>query len=276
MELDLDTGKLVVFLAGLGFFLILETLVPARPWHEARWRRIGFHGAVAALNTILVRLVVYVPFLLWVVYVEQQGWGIARLLGLTGWPEILLSVVVLDAFDYFWHRANHRVAFLWRFHKAHHADPAVDATTSLRFHPGELVLSGGVRALWIAVWGPTATAWFVFEALVSLCSQFHHANFDLPARLDRRLSRLIVTPRFHATHHAVDRRWGDRNFSTIFSVWDPLFRTSVRPADAPTALDAPGALGLPEGRERAFSPLAWLLEPFAGRNLHLARSTRER
>lgn len=271
MELDLDTGKLIVFLAGLGLFLALETLRPARGWTQARWRRIGFHGAIALLNTVLMRLLVYVPFLLWIVFVEQQGWGISRLLGLTGWPEIVLSVVMLDAFDYFWHRANHRMPLLWRFHKAHHADTTIDATTSLRFHPGELIISGAAKALWVLVWGPTATAWFLFEALVSLCSQFHHSNIDLPDGIEGALSRVLVTPRFHATHHAVDRRWGDRNFSTILSIWDPLFGSAVRAEDGPAPLGAPDAIGLPEGREAAFSPLAWLLEPFAARNLLLSR-----
>lgn len=269
MEIDLDSGKLLVFIAGLALFLTLETLAPARPWRQARWRRFGFHAAVAVLNTVVVRLLVYVPLLLWIVHVEQQGWGLSRLLGLTGWTEIILSVIVLDAFDYLWHRANHRVPFLWRFHKAHHADTAMDVTTALRFHPGELILSGVAKALWVAAWGPTAVAWFVFEALVSLCAQFHHANIDLPDRVERVLSKVLVTPRFHATHHVVDRRWGDRNFSTILSIWDPLFGTPVLVGPAP--LDDPDALGLPEGRETAFSPLAWLAEPMASRNVALAR-----
>jgi sterol desaturase/sphingolipid hydroxylase (fatty acid hydroxylase superfamily) len=272
MEFDLDTGKLVVFIAGLALFLWLETLAPARPWRRARWRRIGFHGAIAAVNTVIVRLLVYVPLLLWIVHVEQQGWGVSRWLGLTGWTEILLSVMVLDAFDYFWHRANHRVPLLWRFHKAHHADTEMDVTTALRFHPGELVLSGFAKAVWVAIWGPTAVAWFVFEALVSLCAQFHHANIDFPDRVERVLSKVLVTPRFHATHHVVDRRWGDRNFSTILSIWDPLFGTPVR--DGPAPLDEPDALGLPEGRSRAFSPGAWLVEPLASRNVALARRRR--
>lgn len=274
MELDLDTGKLLVFLAGLGLFLAIETLRPARCWARSRWRRIGFHGAIAVLNTVLVRLFVYVPFLLWIVYVEQQGWGLARLLGITGWAEIVLSVVMLDAFDYVWHRANHRVTFLWRFHKAHHADTAVDTTTSLRFHPGELIISGAAKAGWVLIWGPTATAWFIFEALVSLCSQFHHSNIDFPERVDRALSRVLVTPRFHATHHHVERRYGDRNFSTILSIWDSLFGSAVRAEDGRAALDGPDAIGLPEGREAAYSPLAWLLEPFTARNLALSRGER--
>jgi len=270
MDLNLDTGKLIVFLGGLLLFLVIESLLPARPWRDGRARRLFFHGGVAALNTILVRLFVYVPFLLWVVHVEEQGWGLSRWLGLVGWAEILASIVVLDGFDYLWHRANHRIPFLWRFHKAHHADTAMDVTTALRFHPGELVISALVKALWVAAWGPTVLAWFLFEALVSLCAQFHHTNIDFPDRVERVLSRILVTPRFHASHHAVDRRWGDANFSTILSLWDPLLRSYRRPADGGATTNGVDALGLPEGRELAFSPIAWLSEPLRRRNLALA------
>jgi hypothetical protein len=148
---------------------------------------------------VFIRVFAYVPFLLWAVYVEEEGWGLSRWLGLVGWIEILLSIVVLDLFDYLWHRANHHVRFLWRFHKAHHADTAMDVTTALRFHPGELLLSALMKAVWIAVWGPTVIAWFLFEALVSLCAQFHHSNIDFPNPVERWLSRgarlLVSTPR---------------------------------------------------------------------------------
>lgn len=267
MELNLDTGRLLVFIAGLLVFLAIESMVPARPWSGARWKRWRFHAAVAALNTVIIRLFAYVPFLLWAVHVEEQGWGLSRWLGLEGWPEILLSVVVLDAFDYGWHRANHRVRSLWRFHKAHHADTALDVTTALRFHPGELLLSAGVKALWVLVWGPTVVAWFVFEALVSLCAQFHHANLDFPDPVERWLSWLVVTPRFHAAHHAVDPVYGNANYSTIFSCWDRLFFSYRRPADGGTTTRGADALGLPEQRELAFSARAWLDEPLRSRNL---------
>lgn len=273
MNLDLDTGKLVVFLGGLLLFLGLESLWPARPWRMSRWHRLGFHAAIAVTNTLVLRLVVYVPLLLWAVHVEEEGYGVARWLGIEGWLEIVAAVLVIDAFDYLWHRANHRVNWLWRFHKAHHADSGMDLSTALRFHPGELLLSGVAKAIWIGVWGPTVVAWFLFEALVSFCAQFHHSNIDFPDRIERVLSWFIVTSRFHAAHHAVDRAFGDRNFSTIFSVWDRLFGSYARPADGGATTNAAQALGLPDARELAFSPVAWLMEPFASRNLRPAETS---
>ena len=232
-------------------------------------KRLALHTGVAAFNTILIRMFAYVPFLLLTVYAEEEGWGISRLLGLVGWLEIVISIIVLDLFDYWWHRANHRVRFLWRFHKAHHSDTYMDVTTALRFHPGELLISFLVKALWIVIWGPTVIAWFLFEAMVSLSAQFHHSNFDFPDRVERWLSKIIVTPRYHAAHHAVDREYGDANYSTIFSIWDNIFFTYSEPEINGSTTSGADAIGLPEGRDLAFSPFQLVAEPFSRRNLSL-------
>jgi sterol desaturase/sphingolipid hydroxylase (fatty acid hydroxylase superfamily) len=112
MGLDLDTGRLGVFIGGLGLFFFLESFVPARRSNDGRVRRLIFHAAIAVLNTAIVRVVVYAPFLFWAAYVAEQGWGLGRWLGFQGWPEVIVSVIILDLFDYFWHRANHQIPFL--------------------------------------------------------------------------------------------------------------------------------------------------------------------
>ncbi len=269
MELDLDAGRLYVFIVGLLAFFVIESIFAKREWNGMRIRRLALHGGVAMFNTTLVRLLAYVPFLLLIVYAEEEGWGISRWLGLVGWTEIILSIVVLDFFDYVWHRANHRVRFLWRFHKTHHSDTYMDVTTALRFHPGELLLSFFVKAAWIVIWGPTVIAWFLFEAMVSLSAQFHHSNFDFPDKVERWLSLIIVTPRYHAAHHAVDRKYGDANYSTIFSIWDRIFFTFAQPGSNGSTTSGVNSIGLPEGRNVAFSPMALIAEPFSSRNLNL-------
>jgi sterol desaturase/sphingolipid hydroxylase (fatty acid hydroxylase superfamily) len=267
MDADLDTGKLVVFLCGFLLMLIIETFKPARVCRSSRLKRLFFHGGIAVVNTVLIRLLVYVPLLLWIVFVEQKGWGVSRWLGLSDYTELLVSVVVIDFFDYLWHRANHRVRLLWRFHKAHHTDTSMDITTSLRFHPGELVNSALAKALWIVIWGPTVIAWFIFESLVSFSAQFHHANIDLPDVIEKYLSMVVVTPRYHASHHAVDRAFGDANFCTILSFWDRLFSSYNRPASAGATTRPEASLGLAEVRQKAFSVKAWIFEPVNDSNL---------
>ena len=266
MLLDLDQGRLWVFLLGLGGFALLEALWPAGRRMGARGPRWLRHGALAAFNTLVMRTLVFVPLLLWMVWLEEQGWGLVRILGLVGIPELIFSVLVLDALDYLWHRANHRVPFLWRFHKIHHSDRELDVTTALRFHPGELFLSGFAKAFWLAALGPTPVAWFLFEALVSASAQFHHADLRLAPKVERFLRWLWVTPTFHGAHHLVDRRWGDRNFSTLVPLWDWLFRTYAAPPGPLEKGAEAQAFGLPEGRQEADRPLALLLDPFRGLN----------
>ena len=270
MELDLDGGRLLVFVGGLSLFFLLESFVPARHWQASRFKRILFHASVAAFNTVLVRVLLYVPFLLWFVHVREEGWGISSWLGLGGWQEVVISLIVIDFFDYVWHRANHTVPFLWRFHKAHHHDNEMDVTTALRFHPGELFLSFIAKGLWVVIWGPSAIAWFVFEALISFCAQFHHSNIDLPARIENMLRWVIVTPRFHTSHHRVEYAYGHANYSTIFSFWDYLFGTYSQMPRGQTATDA---IGLPEERDVTLSYRAWFSEPFTRRNTALAEET---
>jgi sterol desaturase/sphingolipid hydroxylase (fatty acid hydroxylase superfamily) len=233
-----------------------ETAFPARPWAQPRLKRLGFHALVTAVNTLLYRLLLAAPLLALAAAVHARGWGLAGALGLRGPAEAAASLVVLDMLNYWWHRWNHRVGFLWRFHRAHHYDTHVDVTTSLRFHFGELALSGGVKAFWLLAWGPSPAAFLLFEAAITAFAQFHHGNIDFPDPLERALRWVWMTPRLHAAHHTVALRSRDANYSTILLWWDRLFG-SFAEAD-PAELKA---LGLAEGRTTDLSYAAFWAAP---------------
>lgn len=260
MEIHPESLRLIVFLSGLSIFFLLEGIVQARPWHDSRARRLSLHVLMAALNSALLRLTVAGPLLYLSDYVSRHGWGLAPALGLSGLPEILLTVLVLDIGDYWWHRANHRVRFLWRFHQVHHVDTHVDVTTSLRFHPGELLISGLVKASWIVLWGPSALAFAIFEAMVTLSSQYHHSNIDFGDRVEKIVRIFNVTPRMHTSHHSAETHSLDANFSTIFSFWDRVFGTYVTPTPEHLRLQ-----GLPYGRGRELELRQWISLPFRRR-----------
>lgn len=82
------------------------------------------------------------------------------------WPVLLLDLLILDVWIYWWHRANHEIAPLWRFHQVHHLDEFLDVSTGLRFHPGEVLLSALVRAVLIIALAIPLQAVLIFEALV--------------------------------------------------------------------------------------------------------------
>lgn len=172
-----------------------------------------------------------------------------------GWLGLALDLLLLDFLIYWWHRFNHELPFLWRFHEVHHRDTFLDASTALRFHFGEVLLSALARALVILLLGFPLSAILVFEALVLMAAIFHHSNLKLPPRFERFLSQLIVTPSIHWVHHHALRADTDSNYSTILSLWDRLFASK-----SPTARTNDMAIGCQGKPELPLGQL--LLSPF--------------
>jgi sterol desaturase/sphingolipid hydroxylase (fatty acid hydroxylase superfamily) len=131
----------------------------------------------------------------------------------------------MDYTTWVWHRLNHQVPLLWRFHGVHHTDLDLDVMTSFRFHFGELTLSLGYRALQIAVIGVDPLILVVYEIVMDAATTFHHSNINLPLGLERGLNVVIVTPRMHGIHHSIVERETNANWSVVFSGWDRFHRT---------------------------------------------------
>ncbi len=254
--------RFLLFVAAFALGFTLERLVPAR---RNRRRTSGANVVLAVLATVSTRLLVPLSLVFW-----AEGWhrGLFPWLGIGGTGAVVLGVAGLDLAIYLQHRLFHRWAWLWRFHRVHHTDLELDVSSGVRFHPGEFVLSTLVKLGTIALLGVPALGVLAFEILLNTCSLLTHANWRLPARADRLLRGLFVTPAMHLVHHS---RAGDdleHNFGFCLSLWDRLFGTYRRRAgsddpevpelgivgqrEAPTllALLALPFRPLPEGRER--------------------------
>ena len=223
-----------VVLGALVLFLVLGWMFPMA-------RLVGGIGRVlknlslAGVNAVLSWMVV-VP-----VSAFAAQWALDwRPLWWTGWAGLVIDLLILDCWIYWWHRANHEIPFLWRFHEVHHLDETLDASSALRFHFGEVFLSSLVRAVVILLVGVPFVSVVVFETLLALSAIFHHSNVKLPLRLERSLSWVIVTPSIHWVHHHAIRRDTDSNYSAFLSVWDRLFGSrsgTVRTADMPIGVE---------------------------------------
>jgi len=150
---------------------------------------------------------------------------VIRWLGLSAAPAAVVGFLGMDATFYAWHRANHEIGFLWRFHAAHHLDPDLDVTTSFRFHPGEIALSAGFRVAQLGLLGVPAWVVVGYEAVFLGNTLFHHSNVRLPLRLERALHLVLVTPRMHGVHHSQVREETDANYSVVLPWWDHLLGT---------------------------------------------------
>lgn len=209
-------AKALIFLSWLLLIFILERLAAAVPYPKDR-RELTHNTGLAVINALLSPLAV-LPVSLF-----------AALHGLNWRPAFLqcfaVDLLILDIWVYFWHRANHEIRFLWRFHEVHHLDSFLDSTTALRFHFAEVLFSALARAPVIWLFGISFKNVIVFETLLLVVTVFHHSDLRLPRKFESVLSLLIVTPSVHWVHHHDRRKDTDSNYATIFSAWDRLFGT---------------------------------------------------
>ena len=212
----------------IGCFLALTWIERRRPLRaatEPKFRREARNLAVAglgALSVVLAETPIVLPL---VRKVEAGHWG---LLGRAGLPlplEIAAGLILMDYTFYVWHILMHRVPFLWRFHKVHHVDLNMDASTALRFHFGELIVSVPWRAAQVALIGLTPLSFSAWQLAFLLAIMFHHSNVEIPVQWERLINKFFVTPRMHGIHHSIVREETDSNWSSGLTVWDWLHKT---------------------------------------------------
>jgi sterol desaturase/sphingolipid hydroxylase (fatty acid hydroxylase superfamily) len=144
---------------------------------------------------------------------------------------VFVPLLIHDLWFYWAHRIEHKVPFLWEFHKLHHSDELLNASTFGRDH--------FLQAVWIGFF-PAFTLGLIFDLsvvqsgeaalystlFITLLSMLYHSAIRL--RLPW-LNHIVVTPQVHRIHHSTEARHYDRNFADVFPVFDLLFGTYHRP-----------------------------------------------
>jgi sterol desaturase/sphingolipid hydroxylase (fatty acid hydroxylase superfamily) len=183
-------------------------------------------NAGVAVPTFAVLRLVLIPAEVAVAYwAAQHEAGLLYLFSLSSWLHGALAFLFLDYLLYLWHRLNHQIPFLWRFHNVHHTDLDLGVTTAFRFHFGEMLLSAFFRAAGVLLVGAGPVAVLVHEVAFQASVAFHHSNWRLPFWLERPLSWIIVTPRMHGIHHSIVQRETNSNYANLLTLWDRLHRT---------------------------------------------------
>lgn len=167
------------------------------------------------------------------------------------WIAFPIFVLVGDLAEYLFHRAQHRIPFLWAMHSLHHSDPEMSALTTQRhFWGDQLIKTVTVWSLAAMVTHPTpAMVWG--NILLSLW------NFGIHSRLRIDLGRwswMVNAPAYHRRHHSRLPEHFDSNFAALFPIFDVIFGSYHRPEGfPPTGLDrAPRNL-----RDLLIWPLIW-------------------
>jgi sterol desaturase/sphingolipid hydroxylase (fatty acid hydroxylase superfamily) len=265
------TIRLAVFIGVLALLVVLERAMPwrvARPLGPRRWlHNIG----LLASGSVLVRVLVPAAAMGAAFWAEARGIGLLHWLAMPWWVTLPVAVVLLDLLIYLQHRVFHAVPWLWRLHRVHHADTEMDATTGLRFHPLEILLSVFIKIAAAVVFGIPPEAMLAFEVLLNASSMFEHAAITLPPRLDAALRWVIVTPSLHRIHHSERREETDSNFGFNLSVWDRIFGTLREHAQGTLRLGI-GMFGA--ARDQRLDQL--LVQPFRKSPARVSRGVRVR
>jgi sterol desaturase/sphingolipid hydroxylase (fatty acid hydroxylase superfamily) len=246
--MELTTVAALVLAAGLSLFA-LERVIPlrraARPLVGRLFVNLAVSGLAFGAALAFVRPAVQGVF----GWTEGQPFGLLHLVALPAALELAAAFLLMDLTFYYWHRLNHRVPFLWRFHNVHHFDPDLDVSTAFRFHFGEIALSGGLRVVQVALIGLSGWVYAAYELVFQANTLFHHSNVRLPIRVERILNRFLVTPRMHGIHHSQVERETNSNYSVIFPWWDRLHRTlGLNVPQSAIAIGVPGYSGPDDNR----------------------------
>ncbi len=197
-------------------------------FHNATGERLRHGLRNLTLSVLNAALIVLTCFGLWWTvsqWTEENSFGLLHWFRLPGWAHWAGVFLLLDLWMYAWHRLNHRLPFLWRFHRVHHSDARMDVTTANRFHIGEVAMSCLFLTPVMALLGLQLTELAAYQLVMFSVVQMHHANVRLPAIAERLLQFVIVTPFMHKVHHSNWRPETDSNYSSLFSFWDRLFHT---------------------------------------------------
>lgn len=252
--------RLACFLAILAAMVLWERRAALRPYSQPRGRRWLANLGLGLVDTLVLRLTLPVLAAGVALIAEERGWGLFNQLAWPAWVKFVLALLALDLAIYGQHLMMHKVPLLWRLHRLHHSDLDFDASTALRFHPLEIVLSMLLKIALVLLLGAPAAAVIAFEVILNATSVFNHGNVSVPPRLEPLLRRLLVTPDMHRVHHSWYREETDSNFGFNLSCWDRLFGTyRAQPRDGHLAM----TVGLQEFRDRRWLRLHWLLlQPF--------------
>ena len=228
MEAGIRIG---IFLSVLVTMLTCEMFWPRRDLIFSRKERWITNLGLTVLNAILSRATLGAATIAAAGFAASQGIGLLNWLALPSWAAIVLGLLALDFAIYLQHVMFHAVPVLWRLHQVHHADLGFDATTGLRFHPIEILLSLSFKLAIVVLLGVMPWVVVGFEIVLNAASIFNHSNVAIPERVDRWLRWLLVTPDMHRIHHSARIVETDSNFGFSVSCWDRLCGT-YRPEPA--------------------------------------------
>ena len=214
--------------------VLMYSLESFRPYLEkpANKRRHDWHNFIISFISFAVNGLISGVVVFMVLYTAEHQLGLFNWVVLPNLLEIVLGILLIDFGSYCLHNVQHKVPFLWRFHRVHHSDTNLNASSTLRFHPVDTVLSQGIfYCLWIPLMGISMTSFVIYGCLALPLLVVQHANVRFPEWLEKYARFVFSTPGWHKIHHSDEQRYTDSHYGDVFTFWDRIFGThhAVKP-----------------------------------------------
>lgn len=237
--------RLGIFLAVMLAMLLWEWWRPFRCFDQSKIQRVAVNLGLMGINFIVLRLFSGGGAFLAAEYAAAHSLGLFHQVSVPDWFSSLICIAALDLAIYLQHRVFHWSPWLWRLHKVHHCDLGFDATTAVRFHAVEILLSMYYKMALVLVLGVAPFTVIMFEIILNACAIFNHGNVRIRKSWDNRIRLILITPDMHRVHHSCDPIETNSNFGFSVTWWDKICKT-YRPA--PRLGHDGMAIGIPQER----------------------------
>lgn len=198
----------------------------------------------------------------------------------------LLYLVVLDFCDYWYHRAQHGWNWLWALHSLHHSQRNMNLWSDDRNHLLDVFLRDVLMGLVALAIGVQPGQYILLVSASRMLQSLQHANVRI--YFGAWGERLLVSPRFHRSHHDIgsadagtDASTGvartvppSHNFAVLLPVWDVLFG-SARFGPGYAATGVRDQLPPPQGSARDYGNGFWSQQWLGLKRLALAVTGRQ-
>jgi len=211
--------------------IVMEHIRPARRFPRIRYWNVGL-GIVLFVYIAIINVAV--------VELLPQDWlaehSLFHLSGAGVLAGAAIGYLLTTLVMYGWHRAEHRLDFLWRgFHQMHHAPRHLNVYVSGVNHPLDLAIYTAFPFLvGLFVLGVDPLALVIMANLPGVAAFLQHANIRTP----RWLAIFFQRPEAHCIHH--QRGLHRYNYSDL-PLWDVVFGTFRNPStwEGETGFDEP-------------------------------------
>jgi len=175
----------------------------------------------------------------------------------------LLAGVIGEFFYYWFHRAQHTFAFMWRFHEVHHSIEEMSAWNSNHHFTEEIFRIPFITIpLSLLIGIDTGLVPTLLLTVIGMQGQYEHSGTKLNLGW---LRYVVADNRYHRIHHSVHREQWGHNFGSFVPFWDIVFRTAIFPKKG--EWPAVGVPGTPEPK----TAWAFVSMPFRARGVETSR-----